>query len=220
MDKKAAKKILSIFRKTYPNVTTALTHANAWQLLVATILSAQCTDARVNKVTPGLFRKYRNVNDLAEARQPELEMVIRPTGFYRNKAKNIIGAAKMVVDVFGGKVPSTMEALTRLPGVARKTSNIVLFHAFGKNEGIAVDTHVKRVSLRLGLTKETDPVKIERDLMEIFDREKWGDLTNLMIAHGRGVCNARKPACPDCPLRIQCPTAAKASQEFNKDQKD
>ena len=214
MDKKAAKKISSLLEKNYPNATTALRHAGAWQLLVATILSAQCTDARVNKVTPELFIKYRTVKDIASARQPDIEKVIRSTGFYRNKAKNIIGAARMLVDVFGGKVPSTMEDLMRLPGVARKTSNIVLFHSFGKNEGIAVDTHVKRVSFRLGLTRETDPVKIERDLMDVFDRKKWGDLTNLMIAHGRGVCNARKPLCCDCPLAVLCPYAQEISPEL------
>lgn len=209
MDKKIAKKILTILDKTYPNATTALTHADPWQLLVATILSAQCTDARVNKVTPLLFKKFRSVKDVAKARQPELEKVIRSTGFYHNKAKNIIGAARMIVDTFGSKVPSTMEELTSLPGVARKTANIVLFHSFGKNEGIAVDTHVKRVSRLLGLTKEKDPAKIEKDLMCLFDRKSWGDLTNLIIAHGRSVCNARKPDCPRCALSAICPSRSK-----------
>lgn len=216
MDKITAKKIFSILLKTYPSATTALIHSDPWQLLVATILSAQCTDERVNKLTPGLFKKYKNVNAMANASLPELEQDVRSTGFYRNKAKNIIGAAKMVRDLFGGKVPSTMKELIALPGVARKTANIVLFHAYGKNEGIAVDTHVIRVSGRLGLTKNTSPEKIEEDLMVIFDRKSWGDLTNLIIRLGRGPCDARKPDCPVCALMKLCPSAVKLHPEISK----
>jgi endonuclease-3 len=216
MDKKTASKILAILIKTYPKATTALIHSDPWQLLVATILSAQCTDERVNKVTPGLFRKYRSVNAVANASLSEFEQVIRSTGFYRNKAKNIIGAAKMVVRSFGGKVPSTIEELIALPGVARKTANIVLFHAYGKIEGIAVDTHVIRVSGRLGLTKNISPEKIEDDLMALFDRKYWGDLTNLIILLGRGPCDARKPDCPVCPLVKNCPSAVKLHPELRK----
>jgi endonuclease-3 len=209
MDRKTAKKIYDVLNKEYPEVTTALAHKDALQLLVATILSAQCTDARVNLVTKGLFKKYRKANDYAKAKQSVFEKEIKSTGFYKNKAKNIITSAKRIMKDHGGKVPETMEELTALPGVARKTANIVLFHAYGKNEGIAVDTHVKRLSGRLGLTRHTDPVKIEKDLMELFDRKKWGYLSNLLIAHGRSICDARKPLCPECRLRNVCPSAKK-----------
>lgn len=207
MDKREAGKIYKILEKEYPEATTALTHKDVLQLLVATILSAQCTDARVNMVTRDLFKKYKKAEDYAKASPEEFEKEIRSTGFYKNKAKNIIATGKMISGEFKGEVPETMEELTRLPGVARKTSNIVLFHAFGKNEGIAVDTHVRRVSGRLGLTKNTDPVKIEPDLMALFDRKRWGYLTNILIYHGRKVCNARKPLCPECPVKEMCPSA-------------
>lgn len=213
MDKIKARKILSVLQRSYPKATTALIHSDPWQLLVATILSAQCTDERVNKVTPALFKKYGSVNALANASLSELERIIKSTGFYRNKAKNIIGAAKMIVGPFDGKVPSTMEELVTLPGVARKTANIVLFHAYGKNAGIAVDTHVMRVSGRLGLTRNTSPKKIEEDLMALFDRDHWGHLTNLMISLGRGPCDAKKPDCPDCPLMKMCPSAVRSCPE-------
>jgi len=205
MDKKTANKIYKTLEAEYPEVTTALKHANALEILVATILSAQCTDKRVNMVTEHLFKKYKKVADYANAKKSKFEEEIRSTGFYRNKAKNIIAAAKMLVRDFGGKVPDNMEDLITLPGVARKTANIVLFHAYGKNEGIAVDTHVQRLSGRLGLTKHTNPVKIERDLMALFDRQKWGNLSNLLISHGRKFCTARKPLCPECPLNKLCP---------------
>jgi len=207
MDKKTAGKMFDILSKEYPEVTTALRHKNPLELLVATILSAQCTDKRVNIVTESLFKKYKTAKDYAGADISRFEQEIRSTGFYKNKAKNIKGAAKMIVEDFKGKVPQTMEELVRLPGVARKTANIVLHHAFGKNVGIAVDTHVKRVSFRLGLTKNTDPVKIEADLMKIFDRSKWGVLSNLLIEHGRKVCDARKPLCAVCKLSKICPSA-------------
>jgi len=216
MDKRTANKIHAILEREYPKATTALRHANAWQLLVATILSAQCTDERVNKVTPGLFKKYKSIKDFASSDQKGLERDIRSTGFYRNKARNIIGAAKMVLGPFGGKVPRTMDELVLLPGVARKTANIVLFHAFGKNEGIAVDTHVKRLSERLGFSRNADPVKIEKDLMSLFDRPEWGKFTNILILHGRNTCGARKPACPNCVVKALCPSAGKFFPEFRK----
>ncbi|MGB2600076.1 MAG: endonuclease III [Candidatus Omnitrophota bacterium] len=207
MDKKTADKIYSILNTSYPQSTTALRHVDALQLLVATILSAQCTDKRVNLVTRDLFKKYKNAKDYARAKQAVFEREIRSTGFYKNKAKNIIASSKKIVDNFKRKVPDTMDELTTLPGVARKTANIVLFHAYGKNEGIAVDTHVKRVSGKLGLTGNTDPAKIEKDLMALFDRKKWGNLSNLMISHGREICDARRPLCPECPLKKICPSA-------------
>ncbi len=207
MDKKRAKKIYDILNKEYPGVTTAIEHKDPLQLLVATILSAQCTDRRVNIVTKTLFKKYKNAGDYSNAKQADLEKEIRSTGFYKNKAKNIMAAARKISKEHGGKVPDAMDELIALPGVARKTANIVLFHAYGKNEGIAVDTHVRRVSGRLGLTKNDDPVKIERDLMGLFDKKIWGHVSNLLIEHGRSKCDARKPLCPECPLKEMCPSA-------------
>ncbi|RKY41646.1 MAG: endonuclease III [Candidatus Makaraimicrobium thalassicum] len=206
MDRKTAERIYKVLSSEYPGATTALRHKNALQLLVATILSAQCTDERVNKVTKELFRKYRKAKDFAGAKRSVLETEIRSTGFYKNKAKNIISAAGMIDGKFGGKVPDTMDDLLTLPGVARKTANIVLFHAYGKNEGVAVDTHVRRLSGRLAFTRNTDPVKIEQDLIALFERNKWGVLSNLLIEHGRKICDARRPLCPECPLRKLCPS--------------
>jgi len=206
MDKKIAGGIYKTLEKEYPGFTTALKHENAMELLVATMLSAQCTDARVNMVTESLFKRYKTPEDYAEAKTSILEKEIRSTGFYKNKAKNIISAAGMIVEEYGGEVPDTMEKLVTLPGVARKTANIVLFHVFEKNEGIAVDTHVRRLSGRLGLTKNTDPVKIEQDLMVLFNRSRWGRVSDLLIEHGRKICNARKPLCTDCPVRKMCPS--------------
>jgi len=210
VDTKTANKIYGILSKEYPAGVTALSHKNALELLVATVLSAQCTDKRVNIVTKDLFKKYRTTKDYAKASPSVFEKEIRSTGFYKNKAKNIIAAAGKIIDEFGGKVPDNMDDLIKLPGVARKTANIVLFHAFGKNEGIAVDTHVKRVSGRLGLTDNTDPVKIEQDLMRLFDRKKWGTLSNLLIEHGRDICDARKPLCSECSLKSLCPSAGQS----------
>ncbi|MBL7072833.1 MAG: endonuclease III [Candidatus Omnitrophica bacterium] len=206
MDSKRAFKIYETLDSTYPNATTALRHKNVMELLVATILSAQCTDARVNIVTKTLFKKYRIVKDYAAANLEEFEQEVRQTGFYKNKAKNIIAAAGIIDKKFNGKVPDTMEDLILLPGVARKTANVVLFYAYGKNEGIAVDTHVKRLSGRLNFTKNTDPVKIERDLMKLFLKKKWGNLSSLLVRHGREVCNARKPLCAECPVNKLCPS--------------
>lgn len=206
MPKNNVARILSLLKKEYPKATTALLHKNTLQLLVATILSAQCTDKRVNIVTKALFKKYKTAKDFANANRKEFEKDIRSTGFYRNKAKNIVGAAKMIVGKFKGRVPSSMEELIELPGVARKTANIVLSYGFGKTEGIAVDTHVKRLSFRLGLTKNNDPIKIERDLMRALDKKDWASVNTLLVAHGRAVCKAGKPLCPECALGKLCPS--------------
>lgn len=204
MDKKSAKKIFAMLAKEYSGATTELVYNKPHELLIATILSAQCTDLRVNSVTRSLFKKYRSVPDFAFADRVTLEQEIRSTGFFRSKAKHIIDSAKIIMKEFGGEVPCNMECLIRLPGVARKTANIVLFHGFGKIEGIAVDTHVKRVSHRLAFTVNSDPVKIERDLMSLFSKRLWGYLSNVLISHGRKVCRARKPDCKRCPVMRLC----------------
>ncbi len=207
--KKRTAMITVALKKLYPYTKTALRHSNPLQLLVATILSAQCTDVRVNIVTKELFRKYKTAEDFADAPQEVFEQEIRSTGFYRNKAKNIIAAAKKIIKEFGGKVPDNMEDLISLPGVARKTANVVLGDAFGKNEGIAVDTHVMRLAGRLGLSRYTDPVKIEKDLMELVPRKNWAVFSHLLIFHGRAVCAARKPNCEECDTNKFCPSAFK-----------
>ena len=194
-------------RGEYPDARCALTHGNPYELIVSTILSAQCTDEMVNRVTPALFREYPTAADLAKARLPAVEKLIRSTGFFRNKSKNITGMAKTLVADFDGKVPQTMEELLPLPGVARKTANVVLGVAFGKAEGVVVDTHVHRLTRRLGLTKEDDPGKIERDLMGSLPKEDWIDIGHLLIWHGRRVCNARKPLCERCILKDRCPSS-------------
>ena len=199
--------IISLLKKEYPGVKIALVHSNPLELLIATILSAQCTDRQVNEVTKTLFKKYRLPDDYINVPQEELEKDIYSTGFYRNKAKNIKKLSEILVNDFGGKVPDTMEELLTLPGVARKTANIVLSAAFGKIEGIAVDTHVKRLSARLGLTKNTDPDKIEKDLMRIIPRDEWAVFTLLLILHGRKICTAKKPLCGECVLNRLCPSA-------------
>ena len=193
----------------YPHAECALHHRNAWELLVATILSAQCTDARVNLVTPELFRKFPTPAAFAEASLPAIEEEIRSTGFYHNKAKSISGAAKKVMADFGGRVPETMAELLTLPGVARKTANVVLGVAFGKAEGVVVDTHVLRLSHRLGLTLAGDPKKVEEDLMRVIPRDHWIAFSHEMIHHGRQVCVARKPRCVDCLLETLCDAADK-----------
>jgi len=207
MNSKLANEIYKILDSVYSNVTTALRHKNALELLVAAILSAQCTDARINIITGLLFKKYKTTKDYALATSEEFEKEIRSAGFYKNKAKNIINAARIIDKQFNGKVPDTMENLIRLPGVARKTANVVLFYAYGKNEGIAVDTHVKRLSGRLNFTKHTDPVKIEQDLMKLFPQKKWGNLSGLLIMHGREICKARNPICAKCLINKLCPSA-------------
>jgi endonuclease-3 len=201
--------ILAILDRTYPEVRCALNHENAWQLLVATILSAQCTDVRVNMVTPALFKRYPTAKALAKIEPEELEPVIQSTGFFRNKAKNIVGAARRVMEAFGGEVPETMDELLSLPGVARKTANVVLGSWFGRGEGVVVDTHVHRISRRLELTKSDDPVNIERDLMKVLPQAKWIDFSHQIIHHGRALCVARGPKCMECPLETLCHAADK-----------
>lgn len=191
----------------YPDAHCALNHRNAFELIVATILSAQCTDVRVNMVTPALFAKYPNADALADADRETLEAMIKSTGFFRSKAKSLVGMAQALVERHGGQVPRTMDDLTALPGVGRKTANVVLGNAFGVNDGIVVDTHVARLSKRLGLTRETDPVKIERALMPLFPREHWTMLSHLLIEHGRRVCDARRPKCEQCVLNDLCPSS-------------
>ncbi|MBN1222078.1 MAG: endonuclease III [Candidatus Aminicenantes bacterium] len=197
--------IIGILKKNYPQSRTALYFRTPLQILVATILSAQCTDERVNQITPMLFEKYETAADFAGAKPEDLEIEIRPTGFFRNKAKNIIGASKKIIRDFGGSVPDTMAELITLPGVARKTANIVLSSGYNKAEGIAVDTHVKRLSGRLGLSKEKDPDKIEQDLLALVPKKDWIDFNYMFVNHGRKVCNARKPLCSECPLSHLCP---------------
>lgn len=201
--------ILDILRKTYPNAVCALHHRNAWELTVATILSAQCTDVRVNIVTPALFKAFPTPQAMAEASLPELEELIRTTGFYRNKAKSIKGAAKILVEKFGGKVPQTMEEILELPGVARKTGNVVLGSWFKIPSGVVVDTHVARLSQRLELTTQTSPQKIEQDLMKIIPKDSWIDFSHELIYHGRQICIARKPRCIDCTLEKLCNSSDK-----------
>jgi len=191
----------------YPDAHCELDFATPLQLLTATILSAQCTDKRVNMVTPALFARFPDARALAAARQEDIEEIIRSTGFFRSKAKNILGMARALVAEHGGEVPRTMDALVRLPGVGRKTANVVLGNAFGINEGVVVDTHVGRLANRFGLTRDTDPVKVEQALVTLFPRESWTMLSHLMIWHGRRVCDARKPKCGDCTLRDLCPSA-------------
>jgi len=207
-DPKRVKEIIRILSKEIPDSRIALRFSNPLELLVATILSAQCTDVKVNQVTADLFKKYRSSKDYAEADLAELEEDLRPTGFYRNKAKSVRKCCQELVARFGGKVPQTMEEMVSLPGVGRKTANVILGNAFGI-PGIVVDTHVQRVSQRIGLTKNDDPVKIEFDLMEIVPQEEWTHFSNLLIWHGRKTCVARKPLCEICPIRKLCDYGSK-----------
>ncbi|UCF41885.1 MAG: endonuclease III [Gemmatimonadota bacterium] len=206
----ASRRIGPIIRKLtrrYPEATTALEHANPLQLLVATILSAQCTDARVNMVTKDLFAKYRTAQDYANADPVAFEQEIKSTGFFRQKTKSILGMAQALEERHGGEVPTTMDELTALPGVGRKTANVVLGNAFGIDVGVVVDTHVRRISNRLGLTAHRDPEKIERDLMEVVPQRDWTPFAHLLIHHGRQICTARSPKCEICPIAPECPSA-------------
>jgi endonuclease-3 len=211
-NQKRVKEIIDILSKVIPDATIALKFSNALELLIATILSAQCTDTKVNEVTKDLFKKYRTTEAYAKTDLARLEEEIRPTGFYRNKAKSIQKCCQELVTRFGGKVPKTLEELVILPGVGRKTANVILGNTFGI-PGIVVDTHVQRVSQRIGLTKNTDPVKIEFDLMEIVPKEEWTHFSNLLIWHGRRTCTARKPLCPQCPIRKLCDYGSKLNTE-------
>ncbi len=199
--------IISLLKKEYPDVKIALDYSNPFELLISTILSAQCTDARVNQVTKTLFKKYRTLQDYIKTPQEELEKDIYSTGFYRNKAKNIKKLSEILISNFDSEVPDNMDDLLTLPGVARKTANVVLSVAFRKNEGIAVDTHVKRISARLGFTRNTSPDRIEKDLMAIIPKKDWGIFTLLLIHHGRQICTAKKPLCKECVLNKLCPSA-------------
>jgi len=202
---KLAKKVLTGLKKAYPEAGCSLSFQSPLELLVATILSAQCTDVQVNKVTPKLFQQFRSAEDFATVPLEQLEEAIRTTGFYRNKAKNIQNSCRKIVERFGGQVPDTMESLTSLPGVGRKTANVVLSNGFGRSEGFTVDTHVFRLSHRLGLVEGNTPEKAEQELMQLFPQTDWAYLSHALILHGRKVCNARKPHCANCPLTKTCP---------------
>ncbi len=202
-----AEEVFRILQAEYPTATVALRHRNPYELTVATILSAQCTDERVNQVTPELFRRWPGPEDLAGARQEEVEGVIHSTGFFRNKAKNLIGMAEAVVDEHGGEIPRSMKELVALPGIGRKTANVILGNAFGLDEGVVVDTHVARLSRRLGFTREKSPVKVEQDLTKVFPRDRWTLLAHLLIWHGRATCKARKPRCGECVVAQLCPSS-------------
>jgi endonuclease III len=204
--KKRGLEILARLKRLYPDATCSLNYTTPVQLLVATILSAQCTDERVNKVTPALFARFPDARSMANADILELEELVRSTGFYHNKAKNIQGACRKIVEDFNGEVPQQMDELMTLPGVARKTANVVSAHAFGNIQGVTVDTHVKRLTNLLGLTAHSDPIKIEQDLMKLIPKVDWENFSIMTIYHGRAICNARKPNCPDCELAKLCPS--------------
>jgi endonuclease-3 len=211
-NQKRVNEVIRLLSREIPDSTIALRFSNPFELLIATILSAQCTDTKVNQVTQDLFKKYRSAKDYAGASLTELEEDIRPTGFYRNKAKSIQNCCQNLVARFGGEVPKTLDELVTLPGVGRKTANVVLGNAFGIS-GIVVDTHVQRLSQRIGLTKNDDPVKIEFDMMEIIPKEEWTHFSNLLVWHGRRTCVARKPLCPTCAIRKQCDYGSKMPKE-------
>lgn len=206
--------IIRRLKKAHPDAGVALQFSNPLELLIATILSAQCTDERVNKVTPTLFRKYRTVNDYARANPADLEEIIRSTGFYKAKTRSIIGCCRALLGQFGGEIPREMEKLVQLPGVGRKTANVLLGNAFGVAEGVVVDTHVKRLSERLGFSTKTDADKIEQDLMRIVPKKDWNVFGNLLIWHGRRVCQARKPKCPECAISDLCPSFERFARAF------
>jgi endonuclease III len=214
--KQKALEILGHLKRLYPDATCSLDYTTPVQLLVATILSAQCTDERVNKVTPALFARFPDARSMAYADIIEIEQLVRSTGFYHNKAKNIQGACRKIVEEFDGEVPQSMEKLLTLPGVARKTANVVSSHAFGNIQGVTVDTHVKRLTNLLGLTKHLDPIKIEQDLMKLIPQPDWENFSIMTIYHGRAICNARKPNCSNCELVTLCPSAHQAIQTYAK----
>jgi endonuclease-3 len=208
-----ATKIVAALERAYPDAHCALDHNDPYQLLVATILSAQCTDARVNLVTPALFARFPGPAALADGTQEGIEELIRSTGFFRNKGKNLLAMAAALVERHEGRVPETMDELRALPGVGRKTANVILGNAFGRNDGITVDTHVGRISRLLRLTSATDPEKVERDLMALFPQPKWTLLSHLLISHGRAICIARRPHCAACPIAAECPSAKKTMRD-------
>lgn len=203
-NKKEAIKIVEILKSTYPDATCSLDFKSPFEMMVAVMLSAQCTDERVNKTTPKLFEKYDTPEKMANIRLEELEEIIHPCGFYKNKAKNVIAASKMLIEKFDGKVPSDPEKLVLLPGVGRKSANVIMLEAFSNPSGIAVDTHAKRISNRIGFSKEEDPIKIEKDLLKTFDRKYWYDVNHLFVWHGRKTCDSRKPNCENCTVNKYC----------------
>lgn len=202
--KKDPKQIVKLLKKSYPDATCSLYFTTPFEMLVAVMLSAQCTDARVNKTTPSIFSKYNTAKDFAEMDIEELEELIHPCGFYKNKAKNIKACAKILCEKFGGEVPDSMEELIMLPGVGRKSANVIMLEAFENPQGIAVDTHCKRIANKMGLSKEKEPEKIEQDLIKFFDKEDYKDINHLLVWHGRNICDARKPKCEKCPVREMC----------------
>ena len=202
--KKEGVKIIEILKEIYPDAKCSLDFTTPFEMMVAVMLSAQCTDERVNKTTPGLFEKYNTPEKMVTIRLEELEKIIHPCGFYKNKSKNILLASKMLLEKYDGKVPETIEELIKIPGVGRKSANVIMLEAFNNPSGIAVDTHAKRISNRIGLSKESCPEKIEQDLIKLFDKEYWYDVNHLLVWHGRGFCNARKPDCDKCKLNIYC----------------
>jgi len=214
--KRHARKIVNRLRTAYPEAPCALRHENPFQLLVATILSAQCTDVRVNLVTPALFQRYPDARSMAQAEQQDLEELIKTTGFFRAKAKNLLGCSKKLVDDHGGEVPEDLEAMVELPGVGRKTANVVLGTAFDIPTGVVVDTHVSRITYRLGLTREKDPIKIERDLMTLVPKKEWINFSHRIIQHGRLICKARRPLCEECFLESLCPRLGVATKATKK----
>jgi endonuclease III len=205
--RKRARTVLARLRKAHPEAKTALDFRNPFELVVATILSAQSTDKKINEISPALFKRFPTPQSVLAGKPGELEKLIHQSGFFNQKSRSIRGTARVLVEEFGGEVPKTMPELLRLPGVARKTANVVLSNAFGRNEGIAVDTHVHRLSRRLAFSDAKDPVHVEKDLMELFPRSRWGDVTHLLIEHGRAVCIARRPRCEDCVIAKKCPSA-------------
>ena len=202
--KQDAKKIIEFLKVTYPDAKCSLDFSNPFEMMIAVMLSAQCTDERVNKITPILFKKYNTPQKMTEIELKELEKIVYPCGFYKNKAKNIIAASKMIVESYDGKVPNDINELMKLPGVGRKSANVIMLEAFGNPKGIAVDTHAKRISNRMGLSKESEPLKIEQDLLKVFDKSLWYDVNHLLVWHGRGYCDSRKPKCGDCSVNKYC----------------
>ncbi|MGN1301399.1 MAG: endonuclease III [Clostridia bacterium] len=204
MKKEDIIKIIENLKRTYPDATCSLDFKTPFELGIAVMLSAQCTDERVNKITPLLFAKYRNPEEYINTSLEEIEEIIKPCGFYKNKAKNVLGYAKMIVEKYNGKMPETMEELVKLPGIGRKSANVIMLEAFNNPEGIAVDTHAKRIANRIGLSKEKEPLKIEQDLIKIIPKKYFKDVNHLLVWHGRNICNARKPQCEKCPIKNYC----------------
>ena len=204
MKKQDIIKIIEILKNTYPEATCSLDFKTPFELGIAVMLSAQCTDERVNKITPFLFEKYKKPEDYINSSLEEIEEIIKPCGFYKNKAKSVLGYAKMIVEEYNGKIPETMEELVKLPGIGRKSANVIMLEAFNNPQGIAVDTHAKRIANRIGLSKEKEPLKIEQDLIRIIPKKYFKDVNHLLVWHGRNICNARKPECEKCPIKEYC----------------